>query len=184
MSHRYEPLRNALCRLWAGLVCVMCFVALASGTGRAAPQAGTAPVLVNAQEKADVQGVIRELYDAYVKKDLERILSMEKVAIEASAQEYERRGKGKAEEVRQAFRGATQDVLQAAKFGMKPLNLEDLEYRRQGNDIVVSSAVPIIATEKVDIGSEGETRTVRLLMSRFVLRKTGGRYEIVKMQLQ
>lgn len=176
--------RNGICA-----VAVIC-LCLAGGRVAAAPPASPSPSPqrtvspVSAQEKAAVKAAIEVFYQAWVGRDLERIISLERLAIDASAEDYEKRGKGKAEDVRESFRGATKDVLDSKDFKMKPLHLVDVEFRREGELIVVASAIPIIATESVSVDmGDGTSQRVRILISKIVFRKAANGYEIVKMNL-
>lgn len=166
---------------------IACLLLVSSGPSVAAPpspapsQAPAAPV--TAQEKAQVRSAIEAFYKAWVAKDLDRILLLEKEAIETSALDYEKRGKGKAQDVRESFRGCTNDLLTSKEFQMKPLNLADVEFRRHGEWIVVSSVIPIIATESVEIGDPGSGQRARIVISKLVFRKSPEGYRIIKMDL-
>ncbi|MBM3464229.1 MAG: hypothetical protein FJX76_19205 [Armatimonadetes bacterium] len=136
---------------------------------------------VSPAEKAGVQAVICDLFVAYYNRDVDRVVEIEKGAIESSALAYEKQGKGKADDVRDAFREGARDVLSHKDFAMEPLRLEDVRYKHSKGRIVVSSVVPIIATNKVTLAASG--LQVRLSISTLVFEKKGNRFEIVAMQI-
>lgn len=158
-------------------------VLLAALIGSTAPARSSGPV--TDEEKAAAVGVIKELYDAYTGRNLEKILALEHDFIEKLALEYEKRkGPGKGDEYRDAIRGVTEEVLNSSDFAMKPLRLDDVEYRREGEQIVVSSAIPIIASETVEVAGDGLGNKARLSMSKFWLKKTHEGWRINNMDLR
>lgn len=142
------------------------------------------PTPVPDGEKAAARLLIGNLYKAYASRDVDKVIALERESIEASAIDYEKKGKGSADVVRRSFRECTEDVLRNKDFAMKPLNLDDVEFRLEGDSLVVSSATPIIATETVEVGEAGSGQKVRLRICKFVLRKTSDGYAIMQMFLQ
>lgn len=164
---------KSICKLSAVLV-----LTLIVGQGLAHAQ--TAPV--TPQEKAAVRSVIQALYDAYKAHDVGKVLALEHVCIENSARDFEQRGKGSAQDVRDAFRGETEDLLKSRGFALKPLNLHYAEYRREGDTLVVSSVMPIISmTQAVEIVEGGHSHMNRLQIAKFKFQKTATGYDIVFM---
>jgi hypothetical protein len=162
--------------------CILVFMLaamLAVGARAETPEAA-----VTAEEKAGAVGVIKALYQAYSDRDIDKILTLEHDFIEASAKAYEeKKGAGKGDELRDAFRGVTEEIIRSKQFAMKPLHLDDVQYRREGDRIVVSSAVPIIATEYVDVEGDGVGNRARLRIAKFWIRKTPEGWRIEQMDL-
>lgn len=172
------------------LIVAVATLFLVSGTGAQAAPSPTAspsaaaplkPVKASGAEVKAVTGVISALYAAYTARDIDAVIALERRAFEAAAESYEKQGKGKASDVIDAFRGATEDILKHKDFSMKPLNLADAQFQRLGDRIVVTSVIPIIATEAVDVGDPSDPKKVRLRIGRFVLEPVGSGYQIVRM---
>ena len=119
-------------------------------------------------EKEAIISVIKEFYDAYASKDLDKVMEMQKNSIEESAIEYEKQGKGKAQDVRDAYRAATKEIMEHKQFKMLPINLSDITFRKKGKLCKVTSVVPIIATERLEIVEDGKYFFVRLRIGEFV----------------
>jgi hypothetical protein len=151
-----------------------------AGLPASPPQVAPAPA-VDAGEKQAIVSVIRELYAAYKRADVDAVMKLEQDAVEASAQDAVRRATYTAVQVRDAFRECHRDVLLHKDFAMKPLNLEDLHFVRRGTQILVRSDIPVIATEKVHL--KESDMDVRLTISRFLFEKQGSVYRIVQMNL-
>jgi hypothetical protein len=140
-----------------------------------------AVVKVTPAEQAALNGIIQEMYVAFEKRDVNKVLSMLQPVIESSALEYEASGKGKAEEVRDAFRGCFEEVMTHKDYKVKELRMEDVQYRRDASGLVVVSVLPIIATERVEIMGEGSGQYASLNISQLWFRKKGAGYELFKM---
>ncbi len=119
-------------------------------------------------EKEAIISVIKEFYDAYASKDLDKVMEMQKNSVEESAIEYEKQGKGKAQDVRDAYRAATKEIMEHKQFKMLPINLSDITFRKKGKLCRVTSVVPIIATERLEIVEDGKYFFVRLRIGEFV----------------
>lgn len=132
-------------------------------------------------EKQAILAMIRELYGAYQRADVDAVMKLEGEAVEASARDAEQRKTYTAAQVRDAFRECHRDVLLHKNFAMKPLHLDDLHFVRRGTQIVVRSDIPVIATEKVHL--KESDMDVRLTISRFLFEKRGDVYRIVQMNL-
>lgn len=156
-------------------------VALLAPMARAAGEMPVTP-----QERAAVSKAIHALYDAYTKRDLKRVLAIEKDAIDLLATEYEKKhGPGQGDVYRKAFSEDTADIIHNKDFHMQPMHLEDVQYRRSPAGIEVTGVVPILATAWVKVGSGEDTHTVRLRFGRFVFARTGdgSSFRIVRMDL-
>ena len=127
------------------------------------------PNELTAEEKEAIISVIKEFYDAYASKDLDKVMEMQKNSIEESALEYEKQGKGKAQDVRDAYRAATKEIMEHKQFKMLPINLSDITFRKKGKLCRVTSVVPIIATDRLEIVEDGKYFFVRLRIGEFVL---------------
>jgi len=134
---------------------------------------------VTESEKNEMIGVIKELYKAYQKRDLEKVMELEHEAIMRSGKEAERKGKYTAVEVYYAFKGTARDVFRAEGFGMEPLKLDAIRYKKEGGVFKAYSAVPIIVTKQVAVGN----MRVRLRIAAFEFERMKGKLKIVKMQL-
>ena len=119
-------------------------------------------------EKEAIISVIKEFYDAYASRDLDKVMEMQKNSIEESALEYEKQGKGKAQDVRDAYRSATKEIMEHKQFKMLPLNLSDITFRKKGKLCRVTSVVPIIATDRLEIVEDGKYFFIRLRVGEFV----------------
>mgnify|MGYP006280686557 CR=1 FL=1 len=177
-------LRNRMCSLLAGVLAASLFIAAACAAPAPSPAVRAAapkPVKASGNEIKAVTGIITELYKAYVARDVEKVMALERASFEAAAEAYEKAGKGKASAVIDAYQGATEEVLNHKAFSMKPLNLADAQFQRVGEAVVVTSVVPIISTELVEVGEPGAGKKVRLRIGRFVFKKTATGYQIVRM---
>lgn len=168
------------------VACLLVAGVLAASAAGAAPAAhgGCTPSKPTKASGAEVKaatGVITELYNAYVARDVDKVMALERLSFEAAAEAYEKQGKGKASDVIDAYRGATDEVLKHKDFAMKPLNLADAQFQRVGDSVVVSSVIPIIATELVEVGEPGSGNKVRLRIGKFVFRAVDGTWQIVRM---
>lgn len=134
---------------------------------------------VTESEKKEMIAVIKDLYDAYKKRDLEKVMKLEHEAIVRSGKAAEKRGKYTAIEVYYAFKGTARDVFRAEGFGMEPLNLDSIRFKKEGGVYKALSAVPIIATKQVAIG----TMKVRLRIAALEFERIKGKMKIVKMQM-
>ncbi len=150
----------------------------------ASPKEDYTPKEVLAAEKEEIIAVITSLYNAYAEKDLEKVLQLQNESIESSALAYEKEGKGSAQDVRDAFRSATDEILSHKAFKMLPLNTTDLTFQKKGKYIRVTSVVPIIATERLELMENGKYFFVRLRIAEFLFApsETGG-WKILNMYL-
>ena len=94
---------------------------------------------------------------------------MQKNSIEESALEYEKQGKGKAQDVRDAYRAATKEIMEHKQFKMLPINLSDITFRKKGKLCRITSVVPIIATDRLEIVEDGKYFFIRLRIGELVL---------------
>ena len=127
------------------------------------------PNELTAEEKEAIISVIKEFYDAYASKDLDKVMEMQKNSIEESALEYEKQGKGKAQDVRDAYRAATKEIMEHKQFKMLPINLSDITFRKKGKLCRITSVVPIIATDRLEIVEDGKYFFIRLRIGELVL---------------
>ncbi len=134
---------------------------------------------VTPSEKKAMEKIIVELHKAYKNKDLEKVMDLEKEAIVREGLRLEKLGKYKALEVYYAFKGTARDLFRAEGYGVLPLKLENIRYRKKGNIYQAYSVVPIIATKRVSIG----TMKVRLRIGSLNFEKIDGEFKIVKMQM-
>ncbi len=130
-------------------------------------------------EKEEVNTVIKELYEAYKTKNLDKVMDLEEEAIVRTGKAAEERGKYKMIEVYYAFRGTANDVFRAEGFGMEPLDLSRVIYKKKGNKYIASSPTPIIATKLVSVG----TMKVRLRIAGITFEKIKEKMTIVQMQM-
>lgn len=135
------------------------------------------------QDREKISGMITDLYNAYEQKNLEKILEIQHTAIENSAVDYEKRKKGTADEVREAFRDATKEIIEHKDFKMKPLNMGDLTFQKKGKYCKVTSVVPIIASERLEIEEEGKYFFIRLRIGEFIFEQQNDSWTIVNMYL-
>lgn len=134
---------------------------------------------VTEEEKAEMLEIIKQLYNAYKNRDLDKVMQIEDEAISRSALEMEARGKYSAAEVYYSFKGTANDLFRAEGFGMEPLNTSSLIFKKIGNEYIAASPVPVISTKQVTIGS----MKVRLRIATFTFEKEDGKFRIVKMQM-
>jgi hypothetical protein len=134
---------------------------------------------VSPEDKQGMLKAIKELYQAYKKRDLEKVMLLEKEAIEASALDYQARGKGPAQEVRDAFRGATQDLFSSPDFDMQPLLLEEVKFYKENDIYVASSVVPILASYRVELIS----KPVKIRIGELKFKKTPAGFKIIQMTM-
>ncbi|MFH0803132.1 MAG: hypothetical protein V2A78_12220 [bacterium] len=127
--------------------------------------------------------VIRNLHRAYSKKNLKEVLLIIKKPIENSAKLLHERKGIPEDTVADAFRGGIEDIFNAEKFRMKPLNLKKLTYWRRGDLCEVRSFKPVIESERVIIGSGSESFRVNIKLSQFVFRKGDSGWELIKMDM-
>ncbi|MDQ7821858.1 MAG: hypothetical protein RDV48_03585 [Candidatus Eremiobacteraeota bacterium] len=135
------------------------------------------------EDREKIITVITALYNAYSEKNLDKIMELEKESIEASATDYEKKGKGPAQEVREAFKSATKEIIEHKDFKMLPLNMSDLTFQKRGKFVKVTSVVPIIATERLEVMEEGKYFFVRLRIGELVFDQRSDGWKIVNMYL-
>jgi hypothetical protein len=148
-----------------------------------ATPANVLPEEMTPDEKDKVLDVIKDLYNAYAERNLDKILALQKESIEASALDYEKKKKGSADDVREAFKGATKEIIEHKDFKMLPLNLSDITFQRKGNTCRITSVVPIIATERLEVMEEGKYFFVRLRIGELIFEKKNDEWKIVNMYL-
>lgn len=134
---------------------------------------------VSKEDEQAIRDLLMELHEAYKNKDLDKVMEMEKEAIEKAALDAEARGKYTAEEVRDAFRGTAKDVFDAEGFEMEPFNAAAITFKKMGEKFEATSFMPIIATKRVTVG----TMKVRLKISTFEMKKADGKMKITGMQM-
>lgn len=130
-------------------------------------------------EKEEVNAVIKELFEAYKNRKLDEVMDLEEEAIVRTGKAAEEKGKYKMIEVYYAFRGTANDVFRAEGFGMEPMDLSRVIYKKKGNKYIASSPTPIIATKLVTVG----TMKVRLRIASLTFEKIKGKMKIVQMQM-
>ena len=138
---------------------------------------------VTKDDEVKITDLIKELYNAYAEKDVSKVLELQKRSIESSAIDYEKQGKGSAEDVREAFKSATEEIINHKAFKMLPLNLTDLTFQQRGNYCRVTSVVPIIATDRLEIEDNGKYFFVRLRIAEFIFAPEGDKWVIENMYL-
>lgn len=139
---------------------------------------------VSDEDREQIISHITDLYNAYADRSLEKILEIQHASIEASAIDYEKRKKGSADEVRDAFRDATKEIIEHKDYKLLPLNLSDISIVRTGHFYKVTSVVPIIATDRLEIQEEGKYFFVRLRIGEMIFEKSSeGSWKIVNMYL-
>jgi ketosteroid isomerase-like protein len=147
--------------------------AVSSGTPAQAPE--------RKEDREAIEAVIRDLYDAYCRQDIDKIMEMEKPFIDRAAEEYEKSGKGTADKMREVLRLCTLDVITHKDFRMLPLNLKELEFKYDGDTCVVAGIDPVIATDRVEVGDPANPMVVRLCITQMTFRKEQGSWKIVDM---
>lgn len=139
---------------------------------------------VSDEDREQIISHITDLYNAYADRSLEKILEIQHASIEASAIDYEKRKKGSADEVRDAFRDATKEIIEHKDYKLLPLNLSDISIIRTGHFYKVTSVVPIIATDRLEVQEEGKYFFVRLRIGEMIFEKSSeGSWKIVNMYL-
>jgi hypothetical protein len=139
---------------------------------------------VTKEDREQITALITELYNAYADRNLDKILEIQHAAIEASAVDYEKRKKGSADEVRDAFRDATKEIIEHKEYKLLPLNLSDITIARRGQFYKVTSVVPIIATDRLEVQEEGKYFFVRLRIGEMIFEKDSStNWKIVNMYL-
>ena len=134
-------------------------------------------------DEEKIKNIIKELYDAYAERDVTKVLKLQKRSIESSAIDYEKQGKGSADDVREAFKSATEEIISHRAFKMLPLNLSDLTFQKKGDFCRVTSVVPIIATDRLEIEDNGKYFFVRLRIAEFIFAPEGDNWVIENMYL-
>ncbi|MBQ7567537.1 hypothetical protein IJT17_01890, partial [bacterium] len=107
---------------------------------------------VTAEEKAEIETTLHELYQACERKDVDKVMELISVAVEESALEYAGRHKENpdaAQEIRDAFRYFFRDILNHEEFELDPYDTEGLYYIiDEDGTISVASSIPIISSTK------------------------------------
>lgn len=134
----------------------------------------------SSSEREAMVEVINELYNAYREKDLNKVMTLQKQAIERAGREMEKKGKYTKEEVMGAYRGTARDLFKAPEFGMEPLNVVGVQFQTKDGRYRAKSFMPIIQTRKVTVG----TMKVRLKIRTFEFEKINGKMTIVKMEMR
>ncbi|MCL5774468.1 MAG: hypothetical protein M1536_08875 [Firmicutes bacterium] len=136
------------------------------------------------EEMEEITAVIKDLYDAYTKKDLERVLDIEEDAIRKSAERMSAEKQIKPEDVWNAFKEGTEEMLNNKDFKMKPLNLKNLgklifilNFVKIGDVIQVTSDDLIIESGTVQLGNQ----IARIKISNFYFRKIKDTWKIIQM---
>jgi hypothetical protein len=135
------------------------------------------------EDKEGIITVIQDLYNAYSGKNLERIMELQHDSMEASALDYQKKKKGSADEVREAFKSATKEIIEHKDFKMLPLNLNDLSFQKKGTYCKVTGVAPIISTERLEVQEEGKFFFVRLRVGELILEKKNDLWKIANMYL-
>ena len=134
---------------------------------------------VSEEERQEIVAVLTSLWEAYNERDIDRVMDLQKVAVERAAREMEQKGPYSADDVRDAFRGTAQDLFDTHDFQMEPLNIAGLKYEKKQNTYQVSSFIPILASNKVQVAS----LKVRLKVGNIQLEKIEGNFVITHMQM-
>jgi len=138
---------------------------------------------ISPEDREQMIKVIKALYQAYVGRNLERIMTLQHEAVEASAEAYEKSGKGTREDVRDAFRECTREIIDSPEFQMVSLCLEDLRFSRQGELYLVKSPVPILLSTRVMVQASEEKQPVTLRIEEIHFIKTPQGFKIQQMNL-
>ena len=138
---------------------------------------------IGPEDKAAIIKLIKALYQAYVGRSLDKIMELQKNAIEISAAAYEKSGKGTAEDVRDAFRECTREIIDAPEFQMQPLNLEDLKIYRRGDLYLAKSPLPILFSTQVMVQAAEQKQPVRLRVEEIQFLKTREGFKIEQLNL-
>ncbi|MGV8123393.1 MAG: hypothetical protein AB2L14_26875 [Candidatus Xenobiia bacterium LiM19] len=153
-------------------------------TDDAEPSSFVSKDSISREDREKIISLITDLYNAYADKSLDRILEIQHDAIEASAIDYEKRKKGSADEVRDAFKDATKEIIEHKDYKLLPLNLSDISIARTGKFYKVTSVVPIIATDRLEVQEEGKYFFVRLRIGEMIFEKSSeDSWKIVNMYL-
>ncbi|MEW6280920.1 MAG: hypothetical protein AB1758_20060 [Candidatus Eremiobacterota bacterium] len=151
--------------------------------GAAAAQERSA---VSPEDQQAARALLRELYDAYQARDLNKVMAMIELAVDGSAREFEASGKGKGQDIVDAFRAFHEDLLGHPQFRLEEFNDRFLVFEPQTTDsFVVASPVPVILSDSLDFSDSAGTTmtTARLRLGRFTLKKMDGRLRIAAMDL-
>ena len=141
------------------------------------PKTSWKPVPVKEQQA--MKEVLVNLWEAYKNKDINKVMEIQKVAVDRAAQRMEKQGKYSSDEVRAAFRGTAQDLFDADGFKMEALNVVGLKFEKKDKTYRVSSFIPIIASNKVQVAS----MKVRLKIGNIEFEKIKGEFVITRMQM-
>lgn len=146
------------------------------------PAKSLAGFAVSTEEMEAVTAVIQDLYDAYTKKDLERVLDLEEDAIRKSAERMAPEKQIQVEKIWSAYKETTEELFNAKDFKMKPLNLKNLNFVKIGEVIQVTSDEPVIASETVQLGNpDSGVVKASIKISNFYFRKIKDTWKIIQM---
>jgi hypothetical protein len=127
---------------------------------------------LTAQDKKAMLAVITELYAAYQARSSQRVMEIIEGAVEASAQEWQKSGRGSAQQIREAFLAFHEDIFHHPQYRLKPLNTKHVVWEDgPGGTVVLASAVPMIATEPMTFTDNGTPVQVKLRLGRFTFSK-------------
>jgi hypothetical protein len=138
---------------------------------------------VSKEDKDKVTAIITQLHAAYAAKDLDKIMELVRYSVEYSALDYEKRGKGPAQEVREAFRDATREIIEHKDYKLYPLNMSDVTFDRKGKYIKVTSVVPIILTDQLEIINDDKFFYVKLRVGEIIFEPAGDSWRIANLYL-
>ncbi|MGM9998030.1 MAG: hypothetical protein ACI38Q_01315 [Candidatus Bruticola sp.] len=158
-----------------------------TSVNRAKAVSKTVPAEIKTQVKAD----LRELYNAYRDKNVDKVLQVLHECIESSALEYAGRHKEDpeaADKIRDAYKAFHEDIFNHKDYVLDPFTLEFCTYQTLENgNIEVSSAVPVISSKSMDFKEETPDQihymTVSLRLGRFVYAHKDNGWHIVEMDL-
>ncbi|MCD6310246.1 MAG: hypothetical protein J7M18_05990 [Candidatus Eremiobacteraeota bacterium] len=138
--------------------------------------------IVTAKDRKAIFDIIRRLHNAYATKNLEEVLKIQAPAIELSAVKYEEEGKGTKEQVWDAFRGCTAEILDHPNFEMKPLDLENVGIECKG-DLYTVTGNPIMFSSEIRVMSAPEPQPMRVRVGEMLFKKKSGGFELIRMSM-
>ncbi|MBQ7503251.1 hypothetical protein IJT93_11195 [bacterium] len=146
---------------------------------------------VSQEDRAAVNLIIKELYDAYLAKDFSKVYKLSHKYYENSAAEYASRHQDNSDaykDIIEAYEAFHTDVFNHEDYKLSPFTLEFCSYRKlKDGNIEVSSPVPVILSSSLDFKEETEETihymTVAVRLGRFVFAPCEGGWQIVEMDL-
>lgn len=144
--------------------------------------ADSARTVPEADQQA-VRSLLRQLYEAYESKDVDRVMALIQPAVDASAAADPG---GRSQEIKDAFRAFHEDLLTHPDFRLEPYNDKFLQFELEGEGVHVVSPVPIILSDALIFKESDGTPTppINLRLGDFTFaRGPDGQMRIVEMNL-